>query len=104
MKGVPKYVTGRWCPVVLRLEISASFIKIVVVSRAVYLIDEDDRDRLLGVSHVLDRVLSHHHISAEVFLPSLSALPLLRIISKTLYSSTTSLHLGVFPGKYPVMA
>ena len=64
--------------------ISASFIKIVVVSRAVYLIDEDDRDRLLGVSHVLDRVLSHLNISAEVFLSSLSALPLLRIISKTL--------------------
>ena len=71
---------------VTRLEISASFIKIVVVSRAVYLIDEDDRDRLLGlgVSHVLDRVLSHLNISPMLFLSSLSALPLLRIISKTL--------------------
>ena len=64
--------------------ISASFIKIVVVSRAVYLIDEDDRDRLLGVSHVLDRVLSHLNISPMLFLSSLSALHLPCIISKTL--------------------
>ena len=66
---------------VLGLEISASFINIVVVSRAVYLIDEDDRDGLLGVSHVLARVpssLSSYHIRRSLSLsPSLNHLPLL---------------------------
>ena len=46
--------------------ISASFIKIVVVSRAVYLIDEDDRDRLLGagcVTRAGQGSLSSQHIT-----------------------------------------
>ena len=50
LKAVPKYVTG-WCPVVLRLEISASFIKIVVVDRAVYLMDETVAETDCWVCH-----------------------------------------------------